>query len=105
MATVLKGSPISIEGAGVCTHTVSVPGDYFVSVQSTVVPPSNLSITIAQTGSASVSVSSASLAAAQSHVELQKDFNCAAADVITITITTADSANRDNSLIILTRKY
>ena len=85
-------------GLGSFTYTCAAAkaGPFVVNVGTSVNPASSLVITIAQSGSQSVSISSASPGAAQAHIELNKKFNCAASDVITVTI--ASSAPIDNQL-------
>lgn len=83
-------------GLGTYTYTVAIAGMYFVAAQSLENPPSSLSISLAQTGSTSVSVTSTAPAAAQEAINIQNVFNCAIADVITITI--SSSAPIDNQL-------
>lgn len=85
-----------IVGLGTFTHTTLSSTMYNVTVRATEVPTSSLSITIAQSGSASATITSTAPTSAQGHVELQKLFNCASGDVLTITL--SSSAPIDNQL-------
>lgn len=85
-----------INGLGAYTHTCANTSMYYVDAHANMDTSSSLIITIAQTGSTSVSVSSAAPASSQNHVDLRKVFNCAAGDVITVTMSSAAAV--DNQL-------
>lgn len=89
-----KGNVIC--GLGTFTMTVTTAGIFMMSAVATEVPPSGLSITLAQSGSTSVSVTSTVLSATQNVLALQKLFNCAVSDVLTLTI--ASSTVSDEQL-------
>lgn len=91
-----KESNVICGVGGTYTHTVTVAGPVHAAMRTTINPSSSVVLTIAQTGSTSVSVSSASPGSTQTHIDLQKTFNCAVSDVITLTI--VSSAAVDNQL-------
>lgn len=106
MSNVLKDYQANIEvGTGTYTYTVPIAGMYFASMKCSENPTSSVILSIAQTGSASVSVSSPAPAANQSHIELQKVFNCAINDVLTMSISSSNpidlQLNNVKTLIVL----
>jgi len=101
----------SISVVGLPTYVYTVPtgqdGQYRVDVVSQIQPASSLSIVITQAGSASSSITSTAPAAAQTHVEVSKQFNCAAADTLTVALSSSaaidEQFNNVNSLIQVVR--
>jgi hypothetical protein len=99
MSLALKDYQSNIEiGLGTFTYTAALAGVYFVSAQSSVLPPSGLSIVINQNGSPVMT--SAAPSAAEQTVNLQDQINCAASDVITVVI----SSSNANDLMLNTVK-
>lgn len=91
MSLGLKDSQSNIEiGLGTFTHTTAHTAIYFVSSQSSVLPPSGLSVVINKNGSPVVT--SAAPSAAEQLVSLQTLISCTAGDVITVVLSSS-SAN------------
>jgi hypothetical protein len=92
MANTLKDSEQNVIcGLGTWTHTTANTNMYFVKVHCEEVPTSTISITISQTGSQTASVTSTAPSAAQAEIDLQKIFNCAQGDVISVAISSSSS--------------
>jgi hypothetical protein len=89
MSLGLKDTESNIEmGLNTFTYTVLVAGIYNFIIQSSLLPPSGLSIVINQNGSPVAT--SAAPTATQSHVELEAPgVNCAVNDVITFVLTSS----------------
>ena len=91
MALNLKDTQANVE-AGLNTYTYTVPaaGIYQFSCQSTVVPPSGLSIVINKNGSPVAT--SATPGATQNFISIAAvNVKCAASDVITFVLTSAQA--------------
>jgi hypothetical protein len=84
-----NGQSTVVVGLGSWLYTIGSTNLHFVSMTCTEVPPSGLTLTIAQTGSTSISVSSPAPASAQQEINLQKVFNCVAGDLITFTLSSS----------------
>lgn len=86
MATTITGIDQSkvISSLDVYNHTTEIASLYTVSLQLTEQPPSDCTIVIAQNGSTKLSV--AVPAAAQNHMEARVVMNCAASDLIAVTV-------------------
>ncbi len=100
MANTLKASKSNVIcGLGVFTHTTAVTGPYFVSARCDENPTSGVTITIAQSGSATNTVTSAAPTAAQSDIQLSKLFMCAAGDVITVTLASSTDIDQQYNTV------
>jgi hypothetical protein len=98
MSTLLntdQAQPFS--GLGTWTFTVVTAGQYTLSCQATLPLGSNLQIVLAQTGSASNSVtvggSSTNPSATQPALGTSTKFQCAAGDVLTVTLTSSNAVD------------
>lgn len=80
-----------IEGLNTGTFTVVNPGYYSVQCKSTIQPGSGLQIVINKNGSAQVTNGSPS--ASQQSIAANAKFYCAAADVITIVLTSSSAVD------------
>jgi len=77
----------------------SEAGPWYVSAQTNMIQPSALTITISQSGSQTISLSSAPATAQQLSISLQKAFNCAAGDIITVTVTSSAPIDQPPNMI------
>lgn len=83
-ASVSSGLSVDVWRVG-----ASETGPWYISAQTNMIQPSALILTISQSGSQSVSISSAPATSLQSSISLQKALNCAAGDLITVTVTSS----------------
>lgn len=96
MANTLKDSQSNVIVGAVTsyTHTCAETGQYLMSATCTEVPTSALVITLAQTGSRSASASTSTPTDQQQSVNIQKVFNCTAADVLTISFSAPNVSDK-----------
>jgi len=107
MAFVLNEQQSNIyAGLGTCSFTVAIAGAYFISSQSTVVPPSGLSVVINLNGSPVAT--SASTDPSERTVGVSGWAQCAISDVITVVFTSStfndQLLNTIKSTIVLVRQ-
>ena len=92
LSLVLKDSESNVAtGLGTFSYTALVAGLYNVASQSSVVPPSGLSVVINKNGSP-VATSIAPSAAAQV-VDIQAQLSCAINDVITVVLSSSTASD------------
>ena len=77
-----------IAGLGTFTYTTPLPGVYAFSIESSLQPPSNLSIVINKNGSPIDSSTTPTINT--THLELSVVEACAGSDVITFVLTSSD---------------
>lgn len=99
MATIITGINQAkvLSNLDTYNHTALTTNMYMVKVQTSEVPPSGLTITIAQNGSTKATASVP--AAAQNHTELQIVLNCAINDVIGVTLASSSAIDQGKNAI------
>ncbi len=85
-------------GLGSDTYIVGTAGPYQIVAKTTDLPPSGLTLTIAQTGSVSLSTSVTS-GNVQNHIECNLKMNCAAGDTLTVTLASSAAADQPPNMI------
>lgn len=86
-------------GLSTDTYIVGDAGMHYLSAQSSLLPPSGVTITLTQTGSASVSLSVGPSGAQQDKISAQKVFNCQPGDVLTVVLTSSAPIDQPPNLI------
>lgn len=81
------------------THKVAVAGMYSIYAASTMDQPSGLVITLSQAGSTSVSATSPTTSPQALTNQVQKTFNCAVDDILTVAVTSSAAKDQPPSLI------
>lgn len=94
----LKQTSVS-NGLSTDTHKVLVAGMYSIYAASTMDQPSGLVITLSQSGSSSVSASSPTTSPQALTNQVQKTFNCAVNDILSVVVSSSAAKDQPPSLI------
>jgi hypothetical protein len=86
-------------GLSTDTFKVAVAGMYYLSAQTTVIQPSALVITLSQTGSTSASLATPATSPVQESVSINKTFNCAIGDILSVVVTSSAPIDQPPNLI------
>lgn len=81
------------------SHKILNAGVYSITTRTTMVQPSNLVVTIVQSGSTSKTITSLPTSQQSADIEVTGQFNCAVNDLITVSLTSSASADQPPSLI------
>lgn len=89
----------TINGLTSSQHKVVTPGTYSITTRTTMVQPSAVVVTAAQTGSTSLTYTTPTTSPQSGDTQLTGLFNCAAGDLITVSVTSSASADQPPALL------
>lgn len=87
--------------SGLSTDTIVVKnaGTHSIYTRTSCLQPSQIVVTISQSGSASASFSTPATSSVQQHIEMNAKFNCQPGDILTVALTSSAPADLPPSLI------
>lgn len=86
---------------GLSTDSCKIPtaGSYQITTRTTMNEPSALLVTVTQSGSKSTTFTSGPTSPQSADTQVTGQFNCAAGDIITVSVTSAASVDQPPSLV------
>lgn len=88
-----------ISGLNSDTYKVAAAGMYTIYATTTCLQPSALVVTLSQTGSTSASVTSPTMSPLEMVIDVNKTFNCAVGDILTVAVTSSAVVDQPPSMI------